>query len=476
MGSETTLDSPAPAQLSARLVSRASSVLGARTSRRGFLTRSALVGSALAVAPVRYVLRPGTAYASVCNCSGQSCNCGAACCDGYTEFCCTLTGENTCPPGTAAGGWWKADAPGLCGSSARYYLDCNVVPGHNPCGCGCANGNCGHRKACCTRFRYGQCHHEIPVMGAIMCRVVTCTPPWEFDPSCTTQALTDNNTRFHNVPCLQEAEWGRAPAITATPDGRLHVFLRGRDAALWQRTLEPAGWGAWSSVGGQLSSAPEATTAADGTIHVMVRGMDNAMWSNRRPPGGGWVGWGTRGGVLTSAPGACGLSDGRVQAYVRGTDNGLWRATLTPGSGWSGWQRLGGVLTSGAGPAAAGRSANVFVRGSDRALWGAWTTPAGWFGWYSLGGTLASGPTTCHPGPGQVDVFALGTDGAMWANSLRSSWSGWYELGGLFTSDPDCTMFGGQTVVVGRGGDGRIWGNTRTGATWSGWWTIEGPP
>ena len=94
------------------LVERSSEFLARTTNRRGFLVRGAIAGSALTVAPLRYVLRPGTAYAAICNCSGQSCDCGAACCDGYTEFCCTITGENACPPGTVAGGWWKATAPG----------------------------------------------------------------------------------------------------------------------------------------------------------------------------------------------------------------------------------------------------------------------------------------------------------------------------------------------------------------------------
>ncbi|MEO7429724.1 MAG: twin-arginine translocation signal domain-containing protein, partial [Acidimicrobiales bacterium] len=187
------------------LIDRATGSAAARLDRRGFLRRTALVGSALAVAPGRYLLRPGSAYAAICTCSGSSCGCGSTCCDGYTEFCCTITGRNSCPAGTATGGWWKADGSGLCSGAPRYYLDCNVVPPNSPCSCGCANGSCSNRKACCTRFRYGQCHQEIATMGPIMCRVVTCTPPWQFDPSCTTATLTDNNTRFHDAPCLHAA-------------------------------------------------------------------------------------------------------------------------------------------------------------------------------------------------------------------------------------------------------------------------------
>jgi hypothetical protein len=187
-------------------------------SRRTVLQRAALVGTALAVAPRDFVLRPVSAYAAVCSCSNQSCPCGSLCCDGYTEFCCTLQGgTNWCPPGAVTGGWWKVDASQFCGGSApRYYLDC-----HNGCGgcgcsggicsgacsntpCSCANGDCGNRKAGCTRFRYGQCNRSTACLGPIVCRVVTCTPPWQLDPACSSAALTDNNTRNHHRPCLEE--------------------------------------------------------------------------------------------------------------------------------------------------------------------------------------------------------------------------------------------------------------------------------
>ena len=74
-------------QVSTRLVEAASQALATRTSRRGFLRRVAVVGSALVTAPATYILRPISAYAAVVpgNCPG-----GARCRDGYTEFCCSI--------------------------------------------------------------------------------------------------------------------------------------------------------------------------------------------------------------------------------------------------------------------------------------------------------------------------------------------------------------------------------------------------
>jgi putative cell wall-binding protein len=48
----------------------------------------------------------------------------------------------------------------------------------------------------------------MPCIGPIVCRVVTCTPPWEIDATCTKRVLTDNATRFHDAPCLHSDDSG----------------------------------------------------------------------------------------------------------------------------------------------------------------------------------------------------------------------------------------------------------------------------
>ncbi|MGH9167442.1 MAG: twin-arginine translocation signal domain-containing protein [Acidimicrobiia bacterium] len=201
------------------LVTQAGGLLESRVSRRSFIARSTLAGAALTVAPLRFLLEPVTAYAAICSCAASSCDCGALCCDGYTEFCCTLTGKNECPPGSVAGGWWKADGSGFCDVDGipqpRFYVDCNArvcdcacgtngtcVPECAGCTCTCGNGDCGNRKTCCTAFRYGQCNLESPCIGPITCRVVTCSPPWVWDATCTQTSATDNATAFHNAACL----------------------------------------------------------------------------------------------------------------------------------------------------------------------------------------------------------------------------------------------------------------------------------
>src|SRR5205085_7342647 len=64
---------------------------------------------------------------------------------------------------------------------------------------------------------------EVPTVGAIMCRVVTCTPPWVFDPTCTTDSATDNSTASHDAPCLHEPP---PPPPTKTSLETAEWFLR----------------------------------------------------------------------------------------------------------------------------------------------------------------------------------------------------------------------------------------------------------
>jgi hypothetical protein len=233
--------------MSQRLAERAARALAPKLGRRSFLTKSAVVGSALAATPAKYILEPGTAYAAVCSCSGSTCDCGAACCDGYTEFCCAISGLNRCPPGTLTGGWWKVDGSSFCGGAARYYVDCNAQCGSCGCGgsgicggscsgtrCGCARGSCANRKAGCTGFRYGQCHQNVRCLGPIVCRVVSCVPPWQTDAACGTTARVDNATRNHHRPCLTGTPMGRLESVTAVDGG-----LRARGWAIDPNTTRP---------------------------------------------------------------------------------------------------------------------------------------------------------------------------------------------------------------------------------------------
>lgn len=183
-------------------------------SRRGFLGGAALVGAAIAVDPWGFLVRPANAYDAVCG-NDAGCN------DGYSVFCCTINnGNNSCPPNTFVGGWWKADNSSFCGGNARYYVDCNAFAG-GPWQCRCAEGTCDQRRVACNQFRYGQCRPDVSAAqtGPVVCRVVSCTPPWQqfADSQCSSASLTDNRTVSHTAPCLAgTAPVGSLELVSAT--------------------------------------------------------------------------------------------------------------------------------------------------------------------------------------------------------------------------------------------------------------------
>jgi len=189
-----------------RLAESIGARLERRISRRGALARAAVAGSAFAVAPARYLLRPGTAWAVI---GPGSCSSGL-CTDGYTAFCCEIqSGNNTCPNGTYIAGWWKCTdyrGSGLCHEEGvRYYIDCNRTPGTVfPGGCRCANNDCGKRRVDCNHFRYGQCNTQVQGTTEVVCRLMICqSPATVAGMNCNGTEMVDDNTCNHEDDCLE---------------------------------------------------------------------------------------------------------------------------------------------------------------------------------------------------------------------------------------------------------------------------------
>jgi hypothetical protein len=189
-----------------RLVNATSELLERKTSRRGLLARAGLIGTALAVSPLRYALRPLDAWAVIRpgNCRSGLCN------DGFTAFCCEITkGKNHCPSNTYVAGWWKCTAyrgRGLCSrEGVRYYVDCNRTPGKSfRNGCQCANNNCNQRRIDCNHFRYGQCNTQISGTTEVACRLVVCRHPANIASfHCNRTYKVDDSTCGHENRCLK---------------------------------------------------------------------------------------------------------------------------------------------------------------------------------------------------------------------------------------------------------------------------------
>ena len=82
--------------------------------------------------------------------------------------------------------------------------------------------------------------------------------------------------------------------------GRLEVFARGSDHALWHmwQTAPSNGWSGWASLGGWIDS-PVVARNADGRLEVFVIGSDNALWHMwQTAPNNGWSSWASLGGWI----------------------------------------------------------------------------------------------------------------------------------------------------------------------------------
>ena len=309
-------------------VDKASGALGARVSRRGFIAKTTLVGTAVAASGCAVVTQPGPPFQRITDCGG-----GALCRDGYTEFCCVINkGVNACPPGSIASGWWRADYSVYC-NGTRFYIDCNDFSGYAPCGCA---AGCGTRKVYCNHFRYGQCNQWIGGTGVIACRMVTCVPPYALNIGCGLSGAVDNATAGHNANCAAYAPPPPPPPppLIATPlapmlggavslaAGTVSLFARGSDGAVWQQDYNGSAWGSWTSLGGTAKSAVIASVPAPGEIELSVR-ADDKSGAVQRFSAATWGGWESLGGLLTSDLAAATRS-GVLHVVGRGTDRAIY--------------------------------------------------------------------------------------------------------------------------------------------------------
>jgi peptidoglycan/xylan/chitin deacetylase (PgdA/CDA1 family) len=173
---------------------------------------------------------------------------------------------------------------------------------------------------------------------------------------------------------------------------------------------------------------------------------------------------------------------GTTLAFVRGTDGALFVTSGTSG-GFGAYQRIpAGTLS---GPAAVswdGRRVDLFVVGTDRALWHAATDvdpqgqPGSFGTWQTLGGTLTTAPAVASSAPGMLLVTARGTDGALWSRAWDgTSWTSWQPVGGRATSAPavDVVDAGTYRVLV-VGTDGVVWQQRVSSAAVPAGWSSTG--
>jgi hypothetical protein len=260
---------------------------------------------------------------------------------------------------------------------------------------------------------------------------------------------------------------GIAPAAVNV-EGTGYVFYTAAGGTAEVKSL--ASGGQYASLGGRLVGAPSAVVTAAGheglaAFTIFGRGTDNALWYTTCTAEGPTVtdctgSWASLGGVLSSAPGAV---DGQV--YVRGTDGALWDRDQTS-TGWSAWSRIGGALRPATAPSAAvtfDGNSWVLVVGTNRQLY---IHEVGKTGFTAVGGTTGSTPALIATFSALV-AFARGTDNALWYHEFLSTTPGWHSLGGdlrsgvgAFDYSPTPEAGFDTQGEYGLGTDGQVWQHT----------------
>jgi hypothetical protein len=245
-------------------------------------------------------------------------------------------------------------------------------------------------------------------------------------------------------------------AVSPIPGSNLY-------GGVWYNTAysHGASWNGWARVPGQNTplicttpsnclapiSSPSASSWGAGRVDLFVAALDDNSqvqiihtWADNDLWSGTWDALGAPGaGVMPNeAPTAISWVTGRIDLFVRGTDNALYHKWFD--NGWSaGWQYLGGILTSP--PVAAsswGFSGDVFVRGTDGHLYDNEVNSNVWTGWMDVGCCLSGDNNVVNSvavtslASGSLDVFVIGTDHTLWRKTFTRSvgWSAWQLVDG----------------------------------------------
>jgi alpha-beta hydrolase superfamily lysophospholipase len=175
-----------------------------------------------------------------------------------------------------------------------------------------------------------------------------------------------------------QASFVGVPAIGRRQDGCLNIFTRDEGGRVFHISeASPDLWVAdWVPLsGGVVTSDLAAARTADGRIAVFARGTDGALWyAWHVAPNGGWSGWQSLGGSLAAQAAPAVVKNGwnELEVFVRWSDGSTrWRRLVhNPEWSWTEWASLGGIAIRD--PAAAVNADGtlvVFVIGTDGALY-----------------------------------------------------------------------------------------------------------
>jgi hypothetical protein len=236
------------------------------------------------------------------------------------------------------------------------------------------------------------------------------------------------------------------PAVASWGPNRLDVFVRGQDNALWHKWYDgnAGGWqgsgcpACWESLGGgiTMASAPSVASWGSGRLDVFARGSDNALW-HMWFDASGWHGFERLGGNLVSAPAAASWGPGRIDVVAVQRDGRLYDMVYDASNGgWHPFALIGTNQPVAGDPSLSSQGAGeldlmIDDPSNDAVIHlgynGGWASR-----WDAVGGgILSSGPRSTSWANGRLDAFGRGTNGDVWHAywAAPGPWSGWSDCG-----------------------------------------------
>jgi len=258
---------------------------------------------------------------------------------------------------------------------------------------------------------------------------------------------------------------GRITALL-DPQGLIHLFVRGKDSAVWEKRQFANGteavWGEWVSLGGIVTSNVAAIVDPESVIHLFARGVEGALWTmtQKLEDDGSltWVSWTKSEDSVYLSSSATIIArlnaQGLIEVIARGGDKAYWhtRQTVNDERGviWSPWKSLGGLFSSAVAVALNSDSLlTVYGRGPEKGVWYKQQahhpvdSPSdAWSKWTPLGGRFSASADVTIDSRGYVNLFGRGLDRAIWhrgqlySNRTVGFFGPWTNVGGRFRSFP----------------------------------------
>lgn len=223
----------------------------------------------------------------------------------------------------------------------------------------------------------------------------------------------------------RDGDWGPAVPVDSNAgeltfgtqkDGRLVLLVRGassqRLASLTQQ--KPGGdFGRPIDHAGSLGSAMSAQRDDSGRLHVFLRGSDGAVWvASASQPNGNLDRWDSLGGSTQETPTATLDRSGALQMFTRGTDAACYsRAQAGPGQAWNNYTKLGGSVSDLVAVTTSAGDVQIYCRGGSQ-LFFRQSVPAGWTEWTAIACDIRSrfSPVVLPEG---VAIFSQNADGSV---------------------------------------------------------------